>query len=89
MQSFSLYQRTLFERTLKCALDIVGGDEPKLARRLRVPVTDLHAWLAGEEKPPTWAFLAAVDVVVGAGDVVQVDFERRRTPRPPLQQANK
>ncbi|HKB46858.1 MAG TPA: hypothetical protein VKC57_04115 [Ktedonobacterales bacterium] len=82
MQSFSLLQRTLFERTLKRALDIVG-DEQRLARRLHVPVNDLHAWLAGEEKPPAWAFLAAVDVVVDAGNVrpVQVAFERRRKPR--------
>lgn len=82
MVSYSLLQRTLFERTLKRALDIVG-DEPRLARRLRVPVEDLHAWLAGLEKPPTTAFLAAVDIVVGGGDVrpVQVAFERRRKPR--------
>ena len=82
MQSYSLLQRTLFERTLKRALDIVG-DEQRLARRLRVPLADLHAWLAGDERPPTTAFLTAVDIVVGAGDAhpVQVAFERRRRPR--------
>jgi hypothetical protein len=82
MQSYSLLQRTLFERTLRRALDIVG-DEQRLARRLRVPLNDLHAWLTGEERPPTTAFLTAVDIVVGGGDVrpVRVAFERRRTPR--------
>jgi len=82
MQSHSLLQRTLFERTLKRALDIVG-DEQRLARRLRVPLGDLHAWLTGLERPTTAAFLTAVDIVVGAGDAypVQVAFERRRKPR--------
>ena len=67
MHSYSLLQRTLFERTLRRALDIVG-DEKRLARRLRVLLNDLHAWLTGEERPPTTAFLTAVDIVVGAGD---------------------
>lgn len=82
MQSYSLLQRTLFERTLKRALDIVGSEQ-RLARRLRVPLNDLQSWLTGEEKPPTTAFLTAVDIVVGGGDVrpVQVAFERRRRPR--------
>jgi hypothetical protein len=82
MHSHSLLQRTLFERTLKRALDIVG-DEQRLARRLRVPLNDLHSWLTGEERPPTAAFLTAVDIVVGGSDAhpVQVAFERRRKPR--------
>jgi len=82
MQSYSLLQRTLFERTLKRALEIVG-DEQRLARRLRVPQSDLNAWLRGAEKPPTAAFLTAVDIVVGADDLrpVHVAFERRRRPR--------
>ena len=82
MQSYSLLQRTLFERTLKRALEIVG-DEQRLARRLRVPLDDLHAWLAGLERPPTAVFLTAVDIVVGESDAypVQVAFERRRKPR--------
>ena len=82
MSSFSLYQRSLFERTLKSALDIVG-DEQRLARRLRVPINDLHAWLTGQDKPPTWVFLCAVDVVVGGGTIypVEVAHERRRKPR--------
>jgi DNA-binding transcriptional regulator YdaS (Cro superfamily) len=82
MHSHSLLQRTLFERTLKRALDIVG-DEQRLARRLRVPQADLHAWLAGLERPPTAAFLTAVDIVVGSDDArqVHVAIERRRKPR--------
>jgi hypothetical protein len=82
MQSYSHLQRTLFERTLRRALEIVG-DEQRLARRLRVPLNDLHAWLTGDERPPIAAFLTAVDIVLGAGDVrpVTVAFERRRRPR--------
>jgi hypothetical protein len=82
MTRHSVLQRTLFERTLKRALDIVG-DEQRLARRLHVPLTDLKAWLNGDERPPSWAFLNAVDVVVGGGDLypVQVAYERRRKPR--------
>ena len=82
MKSISLFQRSLFERTLKCALDIVG-DEQRLARRLRVPLKDLHAWLVDEEGPPAWVFLRAVDIVVGAGEAraVDVPYERRRKPR--------
>jgi hypothetical protein len=70
----------LIQRTLKRALDIVG-DERRLARRLRVPLNDLHAWLTGEESPPTWVFLSAVDVVVGGGDFRPVAYERRRKSR--------
>jgi hypothetical protein len=82
MKSISRFQRSLFERTLKSALDIVGNEQG-LARRLRVPLKDLHAWLVGEEGPPEWIFLRAVDVVVGAGEArsVEVACERRRTPR--------
>jgi hypothetical protein len=88
MTSFSLLQRSLFQRTLKCALEIVG-DEPRLARRLHVPLNDLQAWLSGEDRPPTGVFLTAVDIVVGGGGLhpVQVAYERRRKPRPQFPQS--
>jgi hypothetical protein len=71
---------SLFQRTLNRALAIVG-DERRLGRRLRVPIQDLQQWLTGEGTPPTWVFLSAVDVVVGAGKIRPVAYERRRKPR--------
>ncbi len=70
------------QRTLKCALEIVGS-EKTLARRLLVPVAELQAWLRGEDKPPKAVFLAAVDIVVGTDHTSSVPYERRRKPRHP------
>jgi hypothetical protein len=58
---------SVFQRTLVRALGIVRGRKA-LARALRVPGSDLDAWLAGEESPPKWVFLAAVDIVVEASE---------------------
>ena len=55
--------RVLALRTLRRALEILDGDERKLARRLRVPSLELHGFLMGEDTPPTQVFLAAVDIV--------------------------
>jgi hypothetical protein len=77
MASFSL-----LHRTLQCALGIAGS-ERKLARKLCVPSEALRKWLAGEEPLPTWAFLAAVDVIAD-GDSFRLRSprgERRRFPR--------
>src|SRR5687767_7190421 len=55
--------RRLTLRTLRRALEILDGDERTLARKLRVPSLELHGFLMGEDTPPTWVFLAAVDIV--------------------------
>ena len=52
------------ERTLRRALQLVGGTVPQLARALVVPAEVLERWLAGEEAPPAWVFLRAVDVIL-------------------------
>jgi len=60
---------SLSQRTLQCALTLVG-DSTVLARRLRVPLEDLHAWLAGTDVPPRAVFFAAVDILCAADDPV-------------------
>jgi len=57
---------SLRQRTLQAALQIIG-DPQRLMRRLRVPMEDLRAWLAGRDEPPTAVFLAAVDIVASVG----------------------
>ena len=56
-------QVSVEERTLRRALQLVGGTVPQLARALVVPAEVLERWLAGEEAPPAWVFLRAVDIV--------------------------
>jgi hypothetical protein len=72
----------LRQRTLLRALEIVG-DHYVLARRLRVPMDELRAWLAGADVPPTAVFLAAVDIVGSQIEPPQAPrlFERRRSQR--------
>lgn len=54
---------TLYQQALWSALHI-AGDEPSLARRLHVPLSDLKGWLRGVEAPPRAVFFAAVDLIV-------------------------
>ena len=60
-------QARLAQRTLQRALAVLRS-ERRLARALRVPLGDLRLWLEGQETPPKWVFLAAVDVVTEASD---------------------
>ena len=55
-----------YTRTLKRAADFSGG-VAQLARMLHVPPADLARWIAGESRPPQDIFLAALDIVSGAG----------------------
>jgi len=75
----------LFQRTLQCALR-VAGSERSLARKLCVPSEALRKWLAGDESLPTWAFLAAVDVIAEGEPFRDRGWlgERRRSPRAAL-----
>ena len=45
------------------AAELVGGRD-KLARVLRVPPSELHKWIEGEEKPPREVFLRVVDLIL-------------------------
>ena len=47
---------------LQRAADLLGG-KSKLRELLRVPLSELEAWLAGHSAPPLDAFLKAVDVI--------------------------
>jgi GAF domain-containing protein len=48
--------------TLQRAAELLGG-KMKLRELLRVPMSELEAWLAGVAAPPLHAFLKAVDVI--------------------------
>src|SRR5687768_2823278 len=63
MGARAMPSRRLTLRTLRRALELLDGDERTLARKLRVPSLELHGFLMGEDTPPTWVFLAAVDIV--------------------------
>jgi len=54
---------TVYSRTLLKAAQLAGGPQ-KLARKLRVPIADLHKWLGGSDAPPIAVFLKAVDLVL-------------------------
>jgi hypothetical protein len=54
---------TVYTRVLHRACQILGGVEA-LARDLKVSRALLHAWLEGEDVPPSSIFLKAVDLVL-------------------------
>ena len=56
---------TVHTRVLHRACQVLGGVE-QLARHLKVPRATVHAWLEGEDMPPSSVFLQAVDLVVPA-----------------------
>ena len=55
-------EQELYLRTLRRAAELIG-DEQSLALALRVTPSHLALWMQGTEKPPTYVFLRAVDVV--------------------------
>lgn len=54
---------SVYSRALQKACDLLGGGK-KLARLLRVPVSDLERWIADEAKPPLNVFLRVVDLII-------------------------
>jgi hypothetical protein len=58
-----LMNTSVYGRTLQKAAELAGGHK-KLARYLRVPLSDLEKWIAGTGKPPIGTFLKAVDLVL-------------------------
>jgi hypothetical protein len=54
---------TVHTRVLHRACQILGGIE-QLARHLKVSLTLVHAWLEGEDVPPSSIFLKAVDLIL-------------------------
>ena len=63
---------TLEMRVLQRAVELLGS-ERALARRLRVPMPDLFAWLKGTDRPPRALFLDAVDLLIERGDLGALD----------------
>jgi hypothetical protein len=53
---------TVHAKTLQRAVLILGGKQP-LRARLRVPMSQLEAWISGGEPAPQHIFLAAVDIL--------------------------
>ena len=54
---------SVYSRALLRAAELVGGRD-KLARVLRVPLSELDKWIAGEAKPPREVFLRVVDLIL-------------------------
>jgi len=54
---------SVYSRALLRATELAGGRD-KLARVLRVPLSELDKWIAGETKPPREVFLRVVDLIL-------------------------
>lgn len=54
---------TVHTRVLHRACQLLGGVD-QLARHLKASPSLVHAWLEGEEVPPSSAFLKAVDLIL-------------------------
>lgn len=54
---------TVYSRALLRAAELVGGRD-KLARLLRVPLSEIDKWMAGDAKPPREVFLRVVDLIL-------------------------
>jgi hypothetical protein len=63
---------TLEMRVLERAVELLGN-ERALARRLRVPMYDLQAWMKGTERPPRALFLETVDVLIERGQLMPLE----------------
>ena len=59
-------ESTAYTRTLQRAARTVGGVEG-LAALLHVSAADMARWILGDGRPPQDIFLAALDIVSGAG----------------------
>jgi hypothetical protein len=53
----------VYARTLRKAVELCGGRK-ELARRLRVPLSELERWLTGADVPPMSTFLKAIDLIL-------------------------
>ena len=53
----------MYTRVLHRACQILGGVQ-HLARHLKVSPVRVHAWLEGEDVPPSSIFLKAVDLIL-------------------------
>ena len=63
------------QQAVNRAAEIVG--EPrKLARRLRVPMDELLAWMKGRGQPPNAVFLECVDLILDNEDSIDGQFLR-------------
>lgn len=58
---------TLEMRVLQRAAEVLGG-ERALARRLRVPMPSLLAWIRGNDRPTRTVFLETIDILIEHGD---------------------
>ena len=65
-------KQTLEMRVLQRACELMGS-ERALARRLRVPMPDLFAWMKGTDRPPRALFLESVDILIERGDLMPLD----------------
>jgi hypothetical protein len=54
---------SVYSRTFQKAAQLAGSQK-KLARYLRVPLSDLENWIADRDVPPISSFLKAVDFVL-------------------------
>ena len=57
-----LAEETVHTRLTRRGVEAAGGEQ-QLAEALRVPLTDVQAWLAGRVLPPEKCFLELLDIV--------------------------
>jgi hypothetical protein len=53
----------VYRRTVERAVEVLG-DEQRLARYLRIPLGELHAWRTGGGLPPLAMFLSCVELIL-------------------------
>ncbi|HEX2566880.1 MAG TPA: GAF domain-containing protein [Burkholderiales bacterium] len=61
---------SLHDQVLIKAASILGG-KARLRDRLRVSMHQLDRWLSGEERPPNYVFLSAVDIISAQEDTAR------------------
>jgi hypothetical protein len=54
----------------------IAGEPRKLARRLRVPMEALVAWITGRDQPPNAVFLECVDMILDNEDSIDSELLR-------------
>jgi hypothetical protein len=54
---------SVYSRAVQKAADLLGGRE-RLAKVLRVPISEIESWIADRTRPPRELFLRVVDIVL-------------------------
>lgn len=70
---------SVYSRAVQKAAELLGGRE-RLAKVLRVPISEIESWIADRARPPRELFLRVVDIVLDESGPAGGGGESREPP---------